>query len=167
MELATTITTIPAIRMRRRAERRVGVNELLRDVAADWMAHLGQPDMQTTFIGRLRQLIPAQTVRLNELSGAPSIRVGQPVRAHDYVAYAVPLADSTRRVVLEASFPAEQGLDEWSCQLLEAAASLATLLFETERLTRLHQPASAPAESLHRSIPVRSHRHPDRRSSQS
>jgi transcriptional regulator with PAS, ATPase and Fis domain len=55
------------------------------------------------------------------------------------VAYAVPVADSTRRIVLEASFPGERGLDEWSCQLLEASASLATLLFETERLAHLQE----------------------------
>jgi transcriptional regulator with PAS, ATPase and Fis domain len=63
------------------------------------------------------------------------------VRARDYVAYAVPVSDPTRRIVLEASFLPDRGIDDWTCQLLEASASLATLLFDAERLARLHQPA--------------------------
>src|SRR5918994_1132545 len=118
---------------RRKLERRAGLHDLVREVASDWMAQAGSPDFQTMLVTRLRHLVPAKSVRLNELSGAPSIRVGQPVRSRDYVAYAVPIADPARRIVLEASFPGERGLDDWSCQLLEAAASLASLLFEAQR----------------------------------
>jgi DNA-binding NtrC family response regulator len=125
---------------RRKLERRAGLHDLVREVATDWMAQAGRPDVQAMLVARLRQLVPAKSVRLNEMTGTPSIRVGQPVRAHDYVAYAVPISDSARRIVLEASFPGERGLDDWSCQLLEAAASLAALLFEAERLARATEP---------------------------
>jgi transcriptional regulator with PAS, ATPase and Fis domain len=143
---ATTVTTIQtssSFLARRRSERRSGLQDLLTKVAADWMAHLGVPEAQNALVGRLRQIVPAQSVRLNELTGAQAVRPGQPIRSKDYVAFAVPLADPARQVVLEASFPNERGLDDWSCQILEAAASLASLLFETERLARLHQPAIA------------------------
>ena len=60
------------------------------------------------------------------------------VRARDYVAYAVPAADATKNLVLEASKAGEGGIDDWSCQLLETAASLVTLLFEAERAARWH-----------------------------
>ena len=35
-------------------------------------------------------------------------------------------------VVLEASFPGERGVDEWTCQILETAASLAGLLLDAQ-----------------------------------
>jgi transcriptional regulator with PAS, ATPase and Fis domain len=140
------VQPVAVVRAKRRAERRAGLHDLLREVATDWMGHLGQPDAQTALIGRLRNLVPAQSVRLNELTGTPSVRPGQPILAKDYVAFAVPLADPARRMVLEASFPDERGLDEWSCQVLEAAASLASLLFETERLARMHMRPNASSQ---------------------
>jgi transcriptional regulator with PAS, ATPase and Fis domain len=82
-------------------------------------------------------MLPVRSVRLNELTAAPAIRVGQPVRAKDYVAFAVPQVDPHRNVVLEASFAGDRA-DDWSCQMLEAAASLATVLCEAERLARTH-----------------------------
>lgn len=121
---------------RRRADRRAGLNDLMREVATAWLAPSGGPDLKAMLITRLRQLVTAKTLRLNELTGTSTIRVGQPVRARDYVAFAVPVADPTRKFVLEASFSAERALDEWSCQLLEAGAGLATLLFEAERLAQ-------------------------------
>jgi transcriptional regulator with PAS, ATPase and Fis domain len=47
--------------------------------------------------------------------------------------------DEGRRVMLEASFDARGGPDDWFCQLLEGAACLAAVLIEAERL------ASSPA----------------------
>ena len=58
----------------------------------------------------------------------------QPVRARDYVAFAVPVKEEGRQVMLEASFDARSGPDDWTCQLLEAAAQLAAVLLEAERL---------------------------------
>jgi transcriptional regulator with PAS, ATPase and Fis domain len=120
------------------------LHNLLREVATEWITHAGRPDLPALLVSRLRSLVSVKTLRLSELATAPASRSIQPVRAADYVAFAVPVADSTRRIVLEASFPGERGLDDWSCQLLEASASLATLLFETERLSRLQEaPRSA------------------------
>ena len=95
-----------------------------------------EPDLKETVVGHLQRLLPAKTIRLNELSSTTTIRVGQPIRARDYVAYAVPLADATRRMVLEASFPGERGIDEWTCQMLETAASLTGLLLDAQRRAR-------------------------------
>jgi len=138
------IVSMPKLSLvpRRKADRRAGLHELVREVALEWLGHPGGTDLQSAFLGRLRGLIPAQSVRLNELTGTASIRVGQPVRTRDYVAFAVPVVDTTRHIVLEASCAADSNLDDWSCQLLETAASLGTLLFEAERLVRLHQPPS-------------------------
>ena len=123
---------------RRRADRRGGVHQLVREVATDWVTQSGANDLKSMVVRRLRSMLPTQSVRLNELPTGPSIRVGQPVRARDYVAYAVPASDATRNLVLEASNAGDGGIDDWSCQLLETAASLVTLLFEAERASRWH-----------------------------
>jgi transcriptional regulator with PAS, ATPase and Fis domain len=62
------------------------------------------------------------------------MRSVQPIRARDYVAFAVPVKEEGRQVMLEASFDARTGPDDWTCQLIEAAASIAGMLLETERL---------------------------------
>ena len=49
--------------------------------------------------------------------------------------------------MLEASNVGDRALDEWSCQLLETAASLVTLLYEAERLGRWHiEPGGASGD---------------------
>jgi DNA-binding NtrC family response regulator len=126
---------------KRKADRRAGLHDLVREVATDWIGQPGHPDLRALLLSRLGRLLPAKSVRLNELTGSPSIRVGQPVRARDYVAFAVPVSDSNRRLVLEACAPGERELDDWSCQLLEAAANLATLLFAAERTFRPPEPS--------------------------
>jgi transcriptional regulator with PAS, ATPase and Fis domain len=45
--------------------------------------------------------------------------------------------------MLEASFDARTGPDDWTCQLIEAAASIAALLLETERLASTPPPLTA------------------------
>ncbi|HUE89968.1 MAG TPA: sigma 54-interacting transcriptional regulator [Vicinamibacterales bacterium] len=90
-------------------------------------------------LARLRRLLAAKNVRFCELPGTPpSLHVGQPVRSRGYIACPVPSADPTKRLMLEASFDA-QVVDDWSCQVLQAAASLATMIIEAERLARLHE----------------------------
>jgi len=129
--------------LKRRADRRAGLHQLVREVATDWVTQNGGHDLKAMVLGRLRLLLPAQSVRLNELTSGPPIRVGQPVRARDYVACAVPAPNAGRTLVLEASVPGDRGFDDWSCQLLETAASLVTLLFEAERLGHYqHQPGA-------------------------
>jgi transcriptional regulator with PAS, ATPase and Fis domain len=118
--------------------------EVIRDLAHEWLTQPIRPDLPTLLTARLRQLLPARSVRLNELGAGPIIRVGAPVRAKDYVAFAVPQADPQRHVVLEASFAGDRA-DDWSCQVLEAAASLAMVLCEAERLSRAQGQPEPPA----------------------
>jgi transcriptional regulator with PAS, ATPase and Fis domain len=107
--------------------------------------------MKESMLNRLRAVVRPGTVRFNELPSAPAIRPGNPIRTKDYVAYSVPVSDPSRRIVLEASVPHERSLDEWTCQLLESAANLATVLFDIERLSKLqtgpgsgHRDGAAP-----------------------
>ena len=51
---------------------------------------------------------------------------------HDYAAFAVPTR-SGRQLVMEVSFLPGSVPDDWTCQLLETAASLAAIAFEVER----------------------------------
>ena len=74
---------------------------------------------------RLAQLARVRSVGLKEISSTMPPRSLQPVRARDYVAFAVPVKEEGRQVMLEASFDARSGPDDWTCQLLEAAASIA------------------------------------------
>lgn len=120
---------------KRRSDRRVGLHDLVREMATDWIASSGPKDASAMMLARLRRLLAVKSVQFNQLAGQPSVRVGHPVRTHDYVAFAVPSCESGKRVMLEASFD-QPGLDDWSCQLLEAAASLATIVLEGERLAR-------------------------------
>ncbi len=136
------LTTDKTYQSRRKSDRRAGLPDLVREVTTAWITQSGEPDVKAMLASRLRQVVAAKTVRFNELPGNSSIRLGQPVRARDYVAFAVPIVDSARKLVLEASFPGERGLDDWNCQLLEAAASLAGLLLEADRLARGQEQAS-------------------------
>ena len=63
-----------------------------------------------------------RSVGLKEITSAMPPRSLQPVRARDYVAFAVPVKEEGRQVMLEASFDARNGPDDWTCQLIEAAA---------------------------------------------
>ena len=94
---------------------------------------------------RLAQLTRVRSVRLNEISGAMSTRSLQPIRARDYVAFTVPVREEGRQVMLEAAFDARHRPDDWTCQLLEAAASVAGLLLETERLATTPAPLTTPS----------------------
>src|SRR5688572_24492750 len=127
---------------RRAADRRAGVHDLLREVAMEWTSHASEAEMRAILGAKLRRLLAARSVQFNEVTSTPSIRMGHPIRGRDYIAFAVPTADSSRRLVLEASFAAERGIDDWTCQLLEAAASLAAVMFEAERVTRLGEPST-------------------------
>lgn len=128
---------------KRRGDRRVGLHDLVREMATDWVANNGPRDVGAMMLARLRRLLSARSVHFNELPGPPSLRVGQPVRTHDHVAFAVPASESGRRIMLEASFESP-GADDWSCQLLEAAASLSAIVLDGERLARLTEGFTAP-----------------------
>ncbi|MFN2446087.1 MAG: hypothetical protein ABR606_10990 [Vicinamibacterales bacterium] len=120
-------------RLHRPADRRRGLHTVLRSLASELHASRDRIDLATVLTGQLAGLLPVRDVRLSELKGVGALRDDTPIRSRDYVAFAVPLADPTRRIVLEASFDDGEGLDAWSTQLLESAARLAALVLETPR----------------------------------
>ncbi len=133
-------TTTPPHKACRRADRRSGVDALVRRVVADLLHTNTRRNLAMFLTERLAQLTRVRSVRLNEISSSMSTRSLQPIRARDYVAYAVPVREEGRQVMLEAAFDARRRPDDWTCQLLEAAASLAGLLIETERLATTPAP---------------------------
>jgi transcriptional regulator with PAS, ATPase and Fis domain len=140
---AETLKRIGPQKQMRRADRRAGVDTLLRQVAADL---LNAPDRRRLAIyltQRLAQLTNAQSVGLKEISSAMPARAIQPIRARDYVAFSVPVKEEGRQVMLEASFDRSTGPDDWMCQLLETSASVAAILVETERLASTPAPLTA------------------------
>ena len=100
---------------KRRADRRVGLHDLVREMATDWVTNNGPRDVGGMLLARLRRLLSARRVHFTELSGPSPLRLAQPVRTHDHIAFAVPTTNTNRRVLLEASFDA-MGADDWSCQ---------------------------------------------------
>ena len=127
---------------RRRSDRRAGLHDLIRQMATDWIAQRAPTDLRTLLAARLRHLLTAKSVGFTEVPGGSPLHVRQPVRTRDYVAYPVPTGDAGKRVMLEASFN-EHAWDDWGCQLLEAAASLSTVLIEAERLARMSEGMTA------------------------
>jgi transcriptional regulator with PAS, ATPase and Fis domain len=119
---------------RRSADRRSGIFQVLHEVAADLVGTDARRNLAALLVQRLRRLDGVRSIRLNEIAASMPTRSSQPIRARDYVAYLVPVKEPGRQVVLEAAFDARRGPDAWTCQVLEAAASLAALLIEAERL---------------------------------
>ena len=124
----------------RRADRRNGVEALVRRVLADLLNTNNRRHLTTFLTQRLSQITQVRSVRLNEITSSMSSQSLQPVRTRDYVAYAVPVREEGRQVMLEAAFDARNRPDDWTCQLLEGAASVAGLLLETERLATTPAP---------------------------
>jgi transcriptional regulator with PAS, ATPase and Fis domain len=105
-------------------------------VASDLLGTSDRRNLAAFLTDRLARLTRLRSIRLNEISisNATAPRSLQPVRARDYVAFAVPVREPGRQVMLEAVFDQRAGPDEWTCQLLETSAHLAALLLEAERL---------------------------------
>ena len=116
----------------RRADRRLGLHALVRQMAAELATTPGATDLGSALASRLRALAPVTHVQVTEVPISSPLRAGHPVMTHDYAAYAVPTR-SGRQLVLEVSFPPGARPDDWTCQLLETAASLAAITFEAER----------------------------------
>ena len=57
-----------------------------------------------------------------------------PIRSRDHLGLVIPVREPGRSLLLEAVFDSKAGPDEWTCQLLESAASLTAILVESERL---------------------------------
>ena len=118
----------------RRADRRSGVHALVRQVSGDLLAASERRNLGAFLTERLSKMVPVRSIRLNEITSTTPTRSLQPVRTRDYVAFAVPVKEPGRQLMLEAAFDQRGGPDDWTCQLLEAAASLAGILLEAERL---------------------------------
>ncbi|MGE3889897.1 MAG: sigma 54-interacting transcriptional regulator, partial [Vicinamibacterales bacterium] len=136
---------IPIRRQPRRADRRPGLHALVREMASDVADARRVSDVSAALASRLSVLAHVRHVRLSEGVGGPPVRPGHPVLARDYAAFAVPLRTGGRHVLLEASFEHDTRPDEWTCQLLESAASLAALVLEAERGALPRGGALAPA----------------------
>jgi transcriptional regulator with PAS, ATPase and Fis domain len=125
-----TTALVPTPRRARRADRRTGLHTLVCRVAGV-IGQRGEPDdTMKELCVRVAALTRARHVKLIEQSG---VRVGQPVLADDYAAFAAPWRDGDRQPVLEASFGADARPDEWTCQILEGAAALAAIVLSVER----------------------------------
>ncbi len=118
----------------RRADRRSGVHALVRQVSADLLAASERRNLSVFLTDRLSRMVSVRSIRLNEITSKTPARSLQPVRTRDYVAFSVPVKEPGRQLMLEASFDQRRGPDDWTCQLLESAASLAGILLEAERL---------------------------------
>ena len=126
--------SIASTRQLRRADRRAGLDALIRHVASDLINAPDRRHLANILTERLRQLAHVRSIGLKEITSTMSPRSLQPIRARDYVAFTVPVKEEGRQVMLEASFDARTGPDDWTCQLIEAAANVAAVLLETERL---------------------------------
>jgi transcriptional regulator with PAS, ATPase and Fis domain len=142
MDAGHTIT-IASARQLRRADRRQGLDALLRSITADLLNAGDRRNLSLFLTQRLAQIARVRSIGLKEISSSMPPRALQPVRARDYVAFHVPVREEGRQVMLEASFDPRSGPDDWTCQLLEAAANLAAMLLETERLATTPAPVSA------------------------
>jgi transcriptional regulator with PAS, ATPase and Fis domain len=116
----------------RHADRRLGLHTLIRQLAAELAAAPAATDLGTALASRLRALAQVKHVQVTEVPINAPLRAGHPVMAHDYAAFAVPTR-SGRQLVLEVAFPPGARPDDWTCQLLETAASLAAITYEAER----------------------------------
>src|SRR5688572_19290385 len=140
MDTAAANHTPPPQRRCRRADRRLGIDALVRGVAADFLNVSNRRNFAVLLTERLAQLTRVRSIRLNEISGSMPTRSLQPVRVRDYVAYAVPVREEGGQVRLEAALDARNGPDGWTCRRLEGAASLAGVLLEAERLATTPAP---------------------------
>ena len=90
------------------------------------LASTSATDLGTALASRLRALTQVKHVQVTEVPINAPLRAGHPVMTHDYAAFAVPTR-SGRQLVLEVSFLPGVRPDDWTCQLLETAASLAAI----------------------------------------
>jgi transcriptional regulator with PAS, ATPase and Fis domain len=142
MEAGPTIT-IASTRQLRRADRRQGLDALLRAIASDLLTAADRRNLSVFLTQRLAHLARVRSIGLKEITSSMPPRALQPIRARDYVAFQVPVKEEGRQVVLEASFDPRNGPDDWTCQLLESAAHLAAMLLEAERLATTPAPLTA------------------------
>ncbi len=128
----------------RRADRRAGLVGLVRALAHEYSAGERVLPLRAIFERQLSALLPVRHIRLHELEHAAALRLSRPMRARDAIAFDVPSVDGTRQVVLEASGEDGAALDDWTCQVLEGAACLATFVIEADHMRTRAEPDGAP-----------------------
>lgn len=126
---------------RRQADRRVGMCALFRQVANQALGGIEQRDLPALLADRLGGLPGVRGVRLTDVPTVLPSTSLKPVRSRGQVAFVVPVRDAGRQILLEAVFEPGATIDEWTCQILDGAASVAALLIEAERLGRTPVPA--------------------------
>jgi transcriptional regulator with GAF, ATPase, and Fis domain len=112
-------------------------------VAADLVTTFNRRNFSAFVTDRLMRLARVKSVRLSEVSHSLPPRHTRPIRSRDHLGLVIPVREPGRSLVLEAMFDSKTGPDEWTCQLLETAASLTAILVESERLA--HAPIRATA----------------------
>jgi transcriptional regulator with PAS, ATPase and Fis domain len=121
--------------LRRRAERRRGVPALTAAITTGLA--LAEPRAARERLEEeLRSALRARSVRLRD-GGAQGV-----APPPDAVCFDVPYPDGDGRARLEVIFDAPQPLDDWTCQLIELATQLASLVLELERATARLMPGS-------------------------
>jgi DNA-binding NtrC family response regulator len=123
-------TALPAHHHARRADRRLGLHTLIRQLTVDLPAPWTPPDLSARLTSRLAPLTRVADVTVSQARGGLPIRSGHPVVSHDYAAFAVPARSGRGHVLLEARFPVGVRPDDWTCQLLESATFLVALLLD-------------------------------------
>jgi DNA-binding NtrC family response regulator len=116
----------------RKADRRADLRVVLRALAATILSPRDDRALPTVFEQALASVVPARSIRLREMPARFQTRLLTPARTTESVIIDVPTGDPDRQVVLEAVFDGNRPADEWNIDLLSAAASLGTLVFEAE-----------------------------------
>jgi two-component system response regulator HydG len=142
MDAGPTVT-VTSSRQLRRADRREGLDALLRAIAADLLTAVDRRNLSVFLTQRLAHMARVRSIGLKEITSSMPPRALQPIRARDYVAFQVPVKEEGRQVMLEASFDPRNGPDDWTCQLIESASHLAAMLLEAERLATTPAPLTA------------------------
>jgi transcriptional regulator with PAS, ATPase and Fis domain len=110
---------------RRAADRRRGAAALLTTVAGALMASRNPGFARERFERELRVVVRAQTIALRADPDGPA--------ADNVMCFEVPGTAPTNRARIEAVFDPGRMLDGWTCQVLETATHLASVLLEIER----------------------------------
>ena len=92
MDTETQLEPTTVVR-RRQAERRAGLDVVLRQVTADVLAASDRRKLSLTLTQRLAQVARLRSVGLKEISTSAPARALHPVRMRDYVAFAVPVKE--------------------------------------------------------------------------
>jgi hypothetical protein len=127
--------SILPVTLRRGADRRRGASALMAAVTTGLA--LAEPrGARERLEEELRSALRARSVRLRDESAQG---VAPPP---DAVCFDVPSPDGDGRARLEMIFDAPRPLDDWTCQLIEAATQLASLVLELERAIGRLMPGS-------------------------